>query len=48
MSQQTHQKIWKLIHGQWIHHSKLKYAGEALENNNKGLILANNITDEKS
>ena len=28
-------QIWKLIHGQWFHCSKLKQAGEALGDNNK-------------
>ena len=39
-------KIWKLIYGQWIHCSKLKQPGEALNDNTKELILDTKITDE--
>ena len=28
-------KIWKLIYIQWLHRSKFKYAGGALENHTK-------------
>ena len=39
-------KIWKLIYGQWFHHSKLKHLREALGDNTKELILDAKITDE--
>ena len=41
-------QIWKLIHGKWLHHSKLKQALEALEDNNIELIINAKITDEHS
>ena len=28
-------QVWKLIYGQWLHHSKLKHSGEALDDNTK-------------
>ena len=28
-------QIWKIIHSQWIHCSKIKHLGEALENTTK-------------
>ena len=39
-------QIWRLIYGQWTHHSKIKYAGEALDDHAKDMILDTNITDE--
>ena len=39
-------KIWKLIHGQWTQHSKLKHVREALEDHAKELILDAKITYE--
>ena len=39
-------QIWKLIYGQWLHLSKLKHTGEALDDNTKELILEAEITDE--
>ena len=39
-------QIWRLIYGQWLHSSKLKHAGEALDNHAKELILDAKITDE--
>ena len=38
-------KIWKLIYGQWLHQSKLKQAGEELEENTTEIILHAKITD---
>ena len=32
-------QIWKLIYGQWVHRSRLKHAGKALEEHTKELIL---------
>ena len=39
-------QIWKIIYGQWIHLSKLKHVGEALDKYTKELILDTKITDE--
>ena len=39
-------QIWRLIYGKWLHHSKLKDEGEALDNHAKELILDSKITDE--
>ena len=39
-------KTWKLIHDEWLHRSRLKHAGEALDNNTKEFILDAKITDE--
>ena len=39
-------QIWKLIYGQWLHHSKIRHAGEALDDNARELILDAEITDK--
>ena len=37
-------QIWKLVYGQWLHHSKLNHAGEVLDDHTKELILDAKIT----
>ena len=39
-------QVWRLIYGQWIHHSKFRHAGEALDYHAKELILEDKITDK--
>ena len=39
-------KIWRLVYGQWLHHSKIKHTGEAFDNHGRALILDAEITDE--
>ena len=39
-------QIWKLIYGQWIHHSKFNHTGEALDDHAKYLILDAKIIEE--
>ena len=38
-------KTWKLLYGQWLHHSKLKNTGYVLYNHIKELILNTKIID---
>ena len=37
-------KIWKLVYSQWLHHSKLKHAGKALDDHTKYLVIDAKIT----
>ena len=39
-------QIWRLIYGQWLHHSKLKHEVEELRYHAKELILDADITDK--
>ena len=45
-SSQLITQIWKLIHRQCLHHSKLKHVGEALDNPANDLILDSKIKDK--